>query len=830
MNRKSPLIESFTKTTITSLLILASIPIQSPISSNDRILGDESITFGGYSAVKKYSDTCDGYDMEKDVFYTDATFKLEFERTKDNDNWARSSIETYIATKETGEVNTVAQKAIIRIAPVAICAVLSLISFFVCLFWFSCKCLCNILCCCCKDKDFKKSKGCLEKGWFKFVVIISNLLIMGAIILAGIYWMAYIISAMIALQKTDCSISHTVEDMNKGVRIAATDNGQAEIQFAGLEGLKYMLSDINNKIGNLPSATSITDINLDTKSQDLKDSLPVFYKKYKDSTTDSAIVTGKKVRPTSVTSLTEQINEPIGTEVEVLTTAATTVHEGAKAAESISDQIDTARSAITGFVEKIDGFQLQIQNFQNNANDNVRTNERVAIGRVVLSIITIVVLGIFVFYIVLMICSYTGCCYSLSVLLQAILVVLIMFISFLLCSLALGMTSIAVASSNGCYFAGQILQNETLANQIFALIDSPDMNKYYTLCIAEGGSGDLKQLLPTEQLDKLKEMESMFNGFKINLTQLNVTDGAELKSPTIDGYKTLFLKKWLDWSIPDYAEVVEDSPEKALLLINQQVSCIPNSPNEFVLNAGNCTKTPVSAIPDAETFRTTADYCLVASNLGYKTMTNRYSSTATTCAIPAHATYNQLRVCTDQHKALLDGMILDLGLGPENKAKAIYTGLLDAADKINEFQIALKSILEMVFNTDDLFALFNCQILRIELRNNIGNICYRFVDNFSKQAFAFMFIGPLFMLMGCCVCCSYLQGNSGNYKKKDKKKDKERKDQYEEPKEAKHAPPKPINVAQHEWDDKIEYSDEYVMKNDTIKEPVPSNNLNQGYR
>lgn len=423
-------------------------------------------------------------------------------------------------------------------------------------------------------------------------------------------------------------------------------------------------------------------------------------------------------------------------------------------------------------IVKVDDFQTQINDFQKKVEENVNTKKSTQFGRGIAWGIISVVLLVFIFYIALMACSYTGKCYTISIILQAVLMVLVMLVTFLLCFIAFGSKAIAVSSSNACYFMGQVMTNETLATDIFKFIKAENMKKYYDVCLGSKGTGDLRDLLPIDQLNKIKDLDKLVDGFNIDINSLNISQGSDLKSKTISTYKIEFLQKWYDWSLPDYAENVNDSPEKAITSINSQVSCIANSPNEFVLNPNQCKKTPKSTPSDLESNRVSLDYCLIAPGLGYSLMTSRYTTEAS-CAVPAHATYNQLRVCTDQHKSLLEGMISDLGTGPDAKSQVVYQGLNQAVAKIAEFKAALVDILSIVSNTNGFTELFNCQVLRVEIRNTIGNICFRFVDKFSKQALLLGMIGPLFLIFGCCICCSYLQakvhseGREGKRLKKD---------------------------------------------------------------
>lgn len=88
--------------------------------------------------------------------------------------------------------------------------------------------------------------------------------------------------------------------------------------YPGLLGVKYLLEGVRDTLTQLPDPQSILDQQLDVKAKTLSDSLGTFYTNFKDQDVESATTPSKRVKPSSISTLTQKINEPIGTEVDGL--------------------------------------------------------------------------------------------------------------------------------------------------------------------------------------------------------------------------------------------------------------------------------------------------------------------------------------------------------------------------------------------------------------------------------------------------------------------------------------------------------------------------------
>ena len=172
----------------------------------------------------------------------------------------------------------------------------------------------------------------------------------------------------------------------------------------------------------------------------------------------------------------------------------------------------------------------------------------------------------------------TGVCYNCSVIFQAILVLYKLVLSLFITILSLLLLTVAVATSNGCYFAGKFMVDKELATDISKSIGSSDeIMKYYDTCIDAKASGRLTDLLGTDIESQFAEVEKVFDGFNFDLSALNATDAGNLKSASMEGYETELLNKWLDYSLPAFDDNNQaDSFVTQVGIVNNAVSCNTN--------------------------------------------------------------------------------------------------------------------------------------------------------------------------------------------------------------------------------------------------------------
>jgi hypothetical protein len=74
---------------------------------------------------------------------------------------------------------------------------------------------------------------------------------------------------------------------------------------------------------------------------------------------------------------------------------------------------------------------------------------------------------------------------------------------------------------------------------------------------------------------------------------------------------------------------------------------------------------------------------------------------------------------------------------------------------------ALNDASEIFKNTaNGIDTFINCKIIRNEMRNTAGNICFKFGKNFTIQGVILAIIGILFWILSCCVCKSFQQSKA----------------------------------------------------------------------
>lgn len=404
------------------------------------------------------------------------------------------------------------------------------------------------------------------------------------------------------------------------------------------------------------------------------------------------------------------------------------------------------------------------------ANNQVKADERTTQARLVLIGIVLVIIVTLILFVVAMVMGMTGVCYNCSVIFQAVLVLYKLVLSLFITILSLLLLTVSVTTSNGCYFAGKFMVDKEVARDMSELMgNSEEIMKYYDTCIDDKGSGRLSDLLGTDIEAQFEKVEKVFDGFNFDLSALNATNAGSLKSVSMEGYETQLLNKWLDYSLPAFDENDQaDSFVTQVGIVNNAASC---NPNEIVLNSATCSKTPVSTAGDAETFRENLDYCLVAPIFTTNPLVNRYNGQS--CGIATRTAYNRLKDSIVEHNTLLGNMKTSLN-DPKAKAVTVYTELNGAKNDIEAFQAAIKNVLDVIKGQKDgIFGIMNCRILRYQVRNFVGTTCYETVYDFSYSATYLLFIGPLFTLMAYCVVCSYCFANnevadtdrSGKYKK-----------------------------------------------------------------
>jgi hypothetical protein len=116
-------------------------------------------------------------------------------------------------------------------------------------------------------------------------------------------------SAGTSLDKTDCSVSHTFNDLLRGRKDKYS-------RFAGLKGLRHFFVDLKDELVFITPNT-VSFYQLSSKSSDLETNLNAFHGSHSGTTVADCRGTGT-VTPDIIHRLTDGINSNIKSELEML--------------------------------------------------------------------------------------------------------------------------------------------------------------------------------------------------------------------------------------------------------------------------------------------------------------------------------------------------------------------------------------------------------------------------------------------------------------------------------------------------------------------------------
>lgn len=727
-----------------------------------RILAD---SFGGYVMKKDFSETCDDYEQDE-IEYTEAEFTEMYDSMKGRFAFLQEPLRAFMKNQDdTSGLESAGKSNLQYVAVNFIFMVVSFFMTFIFIIYFFCMGLCACLCCCCDDelegdladkpgdsemkrrenarkraKRARKIKQLKSKGCTACISITSIVLVI-AITVLGVLWSVYIFNSIGGLKRTDCAASQFFSNVRYGVK-------NNDLTFVGLGGVKYLFETLKSDINALTTPNNIPDQQLDVKADKLLPALKTYYDEYKTKTVTSCTGTGTAT-PDIVSELTEKINKYIGMEFDILAENSKLVHGAAVTANEIAGaKGDEFKSSLDSFITQIADAETNVEKFQKDFLDTLDTDNNASIAKLVAWGIMLGTAGLMIFFLLLMACSLNAKCTGMTLCLEAILAILKMFFAFIINAIALATIAVGVITANFCVFSYDALNDKSLAADLFP----SEVKNIFDICLYKDSSGNLLDLVDGSNLDQVTSLREMSEGFAINLDDMNIT---LTEPPSIKAFREEYIAKLRSYEVSDFLKSPADDPQVQVDAGNAIVSCTQDEWQDF---ATDCTKTPVSQVADAADANLATDYCLVPSKWGAFTGTDRYSTVA--CAADAIPILTKLKAGIDSHDALLDQMDASLiaADGPKDVAVAIYTGLTNAKVEFDDLQTKMKKSVDFIASTvENLPAMMNCKVIRQEMRNILGNACYKFGRNLAIQGIILCFIGPLMTIFAFCVCCTYMQ-------------------------------------------------------------------------
>jgi hypothetical protein len=232
------------------------------------------------------------------------------------------------------------------------------------------------------------------------------------------------------------------------------DESKIDIKFAGLSGMKFLMTKIKGSLDMIDSTKldNIVNQNLEVKGNIAYASLKVFYDTNKDNSFTG--YNGALVKPDHIQSMTNEINIAIGTEFKAMKTNGKSLHkaavDGKKAVGTEKAQFD---DMIKEFITQIDTFRNQLTDYQDVMNANGNLNTYLNLAKLVAFGISIGILVTIILFLLLMLCTMKNCCHQFSSLFQALLSILKMILAIIINVVAFITLVAAVAITSGCYVA-----------------------------------------------------------------------------------------------------------------------------------------------------------------------------------------------------------------------------------------------------------------------------------------------------------------------------------------------------------------------------------------
>lgn len=577
-------------------------------------------------------------------------------------------------------------------------------------------------CCCCDRVGSPSSKKVKVCSIISAVFIVGYV---GVVVAAGIF--------MGKVNSDNKKLFCFTARMAKHVLDGLTDQ---DFKFIGFSGLKNVLLSFVGEFDKVSTLSAdfdaISNKKLPEKSQKALASLPVFYNKYKDSTTSDG--QGNKSKPLTIQNLTSKINDAINQEFLLYDTIAQQITQAAAVGKSYASNslVSNVTQSLNDVVTQVDSLTVDIESGFTTASTIIDSYKTVFTS----VFISVLALGaiLFVFSVLTTLAIVINikksqdrcrCC-------SKVILGFMSFIVILMSLLASSTISATITMGSVCSVIGGFLDVSNASDYLskFNISVNGTTGALFDQCLPAGATGDITKLF-INGTDVLNQTKTFLNGLstydqiKNNITQAPNT------SVSIS-YTVNIWKQFMVSVFPDQQKAVE-----ALVGFNSLVNC--DNSLIYQLNAKNCTaQSNCKGIYDSSSF------------------------TPPSCSSsPSQATslYTSLKAFTVDEEKLLGAMITDLSgtaeTTPLSLNNAVRTDLLSIVSSLDNIKSKLTQTMVQASTFTDGFAKsVNCTIIRREINDFEVALCF----NMNKDFYFFsaflsiaVFIILLYSWMFCCM-------------------------------------------------------------------------------
>jgi succinate dehydrogenase hydrophobic anchor subunit len=585
--------------------------------------------------------------------------------------------------------------------------------------------------CCCLDKSKTPRESC------------SMSLILGAVManlaLLLLLFAACVFAGVLNRDHSSavCSIYRVPNDFMNGVKLSPNRD------FIGLSTFSHVLGNFTQSLPKLPSLSgsfsSIASKPFSGSTSSALQSLRLFSESFRSATTWDG--RSLDLSPTSVRSLTREVNAEIAEEFRLFDNAASSMEAGAQEGVRLT-QMNSLSPTGNSIVSNSLGFKSQIDRAKQYFDDNLsvffkftgnvsRVSKAIYVTVVVVAFLVVSAMGAVSFWALKSTIAKQDKCRRLS----KSLLVGSAFVGFLLGLAAIFTVTMSTAVFTICKDVPLLLGSESgqvsqkLSRWGFTV--SPDVSDWLNNCIGYNSKGSLFDSAKTDQSEFGNSTLKLLDGITAFRSIRNYVDRTGSDSPPIDRlarqfeyYKTSF------WS---------DQPNALLTLneLNKHTRCGGVS---FALNSKNCTSARCSPI-----FQTVNIPALPACS-----------------AEQATKLYKSLLEFVSQQHNLLARMLFSLksedpnSLSQQQKRLRLTVRSFDS--DYSPVVAQLGGFLAVIPNvTGGLLDVTNCTMLRTELMNFEANACFKFNNNiyyFSSILCSMVFLVLVIVwLLYCSMFC-----------------------------------------------------------------------------
>lgn len=746
-------------------------------SLHTRVLETESQNYGNYKINATYDKSCKSFSTN-DIVFTETELNKTVSSLNGFFEFSYEPFEQYLRTNNTSHFNDMAGKAILKVLFFIIMILLFLCTLPCIIGHFCCQCWC--ICCDGDDEilDDEKDSEKIKKSKHrrrqrranrdkrftsnccrKFIKFTTYFLVL-AVLVCTIGVMVQMFSSTKALNKTDCAISHTLNDLIRGRK-------DDYWRFGGLKGLRFLYYNLKEEI-TLITPNSVPLQNLNSQASTLRTNLDAFYNSHKTVSVSDCRGSGTVV-PDIIHYLIDKINPDIAREIALLESTAKVIHTGGEAANkiSVSGAQVLYKLVIDLYMQEIDQFIENVTIAERNITDSLILDE-VSTGFKIFTITSaIVVIGLLVCFAFIMCCLFHPKYFKKSKSRYPKLIkwnkLLLGGVSFfkvccgLLC-LVIGLLILVFSFIfvNVCHSSHKGIHDREFAAQV---INNTETFRYLDLCLFEDSSGDLGELLIFTHRSTFQDLTDMFNGINVDYSTLNIS---EATTPSVESYGTN-ITKFVTWEAKDYTNPSitnqGSAPYQYVTQANSILSCLPTSGEQKISLYDNDCKSTLqkSTLSDAEPYRNTLPYCLIPSKFQWTTLPTRYTSSNpfVSCASTVDTVYASLKSCVDSHDSKMNDFKSSFGSDIQNTANNLKASIKASkeatpgwGDHFENNNILTES--RAFLKGEKLNQLQNCKILRFSVVSLLGSSCDA-SNTWTVLSFWLMFQGISFGLLGIVV-------------------------------------------------------------------------------